>query len=108
MWSRRRVVLVASGALCLYVGSFLLFWAFPREFSLAPPDDPQHYVVTFTDNVEVHSALRRFYWPLIQVMPGRRYYPTRDEHQRARDAHEWWTSGIRPAEPGAAPDRGGR
>jgi len=66
------------------------------------------YLGTFTDNLAVHSALRRFYWLLIQVMPGHRYYPSRDEHQRARDAHEWWTSGVRPAEPGAAPDRGGR
>ena len=40
----------------------------------------------------------RFYWPLIQMLPGHRYYPTRDEHQRALDAHEWWTSGIRPAD----------
>jgi hypothetical protein len=108
MRRRRRLAIAAITALCLYVGSFLSFRAFPQEFSLAHRDDPQHYVVTFTDNVEVHSALRKFYWPLIQVMPGHRYYPTRDEHQRARDAHEWWTSGIGPAEPGVAPDRGGR
>src|SRR5262245_4325265 len=105
---KRALSIAAIAALCLYVGSFLLFRAFPHEFSLAHRDDPQHYVVTFTDNVEVHSALRRFYWTLIQVMPGHRYYPSRDELQRARDTHEWWTSGTRPAEPGAAPDRGGR
>lgn len=98
MWSRRRIVLIAIGALCLYVGSFLLFWAFPREFSLAHRDNPQHYVVTFTDNVEVHSALRRFYWPLMKLMPGHRYYPTREEYQRARVAHPWWMSGTRPVE----------
>lgn len=96
MWSKRTAMLVAAGALCLYVVSFLWFQAFPHEFSLAHRDDRQHYVVTFTDNVEVHAALRWFYWPLIQVIPGHRYYPTRDEFQRARDAHEWRSSGIRP------------
>jgi hypothetical protein len=105
---KRRLAIAAITALCLYVGSFLLFRTFPHEFSLATRDDPQHYVVTFTDNMEVHSALRNYYWPLIQVMPGHRFYPTRDELQRARDAHAWWTSGIRPAELDAAPERGGR
>jgi hypothetical protein len=108
MWSKRRLAIAAIAALCLYVGSFLLFQAFPHEFSLAHRDDPQHYVVTFTDNLEIHSALRRFFWPLIQVMPGHRYYPTREEVQRVREAHKYWTSGTRPAEPDAAPDRGSR
>ncbi len=103
---KRSLAIAAVAALCVYVGSFLLFRSFPYEFSLAHRDDPQHYVVTFTDNVEVHSALRRFYWPLIQVMPGHRYYPSRDELQLARDAHKWWTSGTRPAEPDATPHRG--
>ena len=93
---KRALTISAIAALCLYVGSFLLFRTFPHEFSLAYRDDPQHYVVTFTD------------WPLIQVMPGHRYYPRHNELQRARDAHEWWASGIRSAEPSATPDRGGR
>src|SRR5256885_1727067 len=62
MWWKRALTIASITALCLYVGSFLLFRAFPQEFSLAHRDDPQHYIVTFADNVEVHSALRKFYW----------------------------------------------
>ncbi len=61
----------------LYVSSFLLFRAFPHEFSLAPTSSPQHYVVTFTDDAEIHRALRVLYLPLIETIPGHRYYPTR-------------------------------
>jgi len=109
MLSKRKLVTVTCAALCLYVGSFLLFRAFPHKFSLAHPDTPQHDIVTFTDNVEVHAALRWFYWPLIQVMPGHRFYPTRDELQQVQHAaREFQIPEIRPAEPLAAPDRGGR
>jgi hypothetical protein len=83
---------------CFYVGSFLLFRGFPHEFSLAHRDNPQHFVVTFTNNIKVHTALRRFYWPLIQAMPGHRYYPTRDEVERYWELHENQSFGTRPAD----------
>ena len=76
----------------LYVGSFLMFQAFPHEFSLADADNPQHYTVTFTDNADVHSAMRAFYWPLIRTIPGHRYYPTRDEVEQLRRFHDSFQS----------------
>ena len=89
--SRRLGITVCVIAI-LYVGSFLMFRAFLQEFSLAHPQDPQHYVVSFSTNAEVHSVMRIVYWPLIRTIPGHRYYPTRDEVEQVRQFNEWGRS----------------
>ena len=69
-------------ATCIfYLGSFLMFRALPYEFDLAHPSDPQHYLVVFSSNTELHCAARSCYWPLIATIPGHRHYPNRQEHQ---------------------------
>src|SRR5262245_35296027 len=86
--------IVAIGPL-LYVLSFVVFQAFPYTFSLAPPQNPQHYLVVFSMNTEVHCAARAFYAPLIWAMPGHRHYPTRAEHERLK-AFSAWLSSLQP------------
>lgn len=78
---RTLMILLAVGPL-LYVGSFVAFWANPHEFDLADPSDPEHYLVIFSMNTDLHCAARTFYWPLIATVPAHRHYPSREEHER--------------------------
>ena len=77
---RTLMILLAVSALFLYVGSFLAFQATPHRFDLAK--GPQHFLVIFSMNTDLHCAARTFYSLLIASIPGYRHYPTRQEHER--------------------------
>ncbi|AMV20542.1 hypothetical protein [Planctomyces sp. SH-PL14] len=100
-----RITLVVAVLLVLYVGSFLTFRAFPEEFTLAPPDHPERWLVVFSRHPEVHGMVRWFYWPLTQWAPGHRGYPT---DTQLRNAIEFSNAlreprPVRPETPGRAP-----
>jgi len=78
----RTPMIVLALGMALYVGSYAWFWATPFQFDLAHGSDPQHYLVIFSMNTDRHCAVRAFYWPLICTVPGHRYYPNREEHEK--------------------------
>lgn len=77
----RLIAILLAIHLALYLGTFAFFRATPTEFSLAHDSDPQHSLVIFSDNTEVHCACRFLFAPLIRWIPGHRWYPDRTEHQ---------------------------
>ena len=78
----RTLMIVLAMGLTLYVSSYAWFWATPFQFDLAHGSDPQHHLVIFSMNTDRHCAFRAFYWPLISTVPGHRYYPNREEHEK--------------------------
>lgn len=78
----RLIAILLAIHVSLYVGTFAFFRATATEFSLAPASSPQHNLVLFSENTDVHCACRFLFAPLIWWMPGHRWYPDRAEHQQ--------------------------
>lgn len=80
--TRRKWCLCIAGAALVYIGSFFYFRATALEMRLANPKDTQSKIVLFTRNSNVHEILRGLYYPMIQCLPGHRYYPSKSEHRK--------------------------
>ena len=64
----------------LYVATFISFRVFRTfEFSLAPPDEPQHNIVVFSVNPSAQDLARLAYYPLIKYLPGNCVYLTGEQ-----------------------------
>lgn len=77
----RLIAILLAIHLALYLGTFAFFRATATEFSLAPASTPQHNLVFFSENTDVHCAARLFFAPLIRSIPGHCWYPDRTDHQ---------------------------
>ncbi|MCA9266179.1 MAG: hypothetical protein KDA60_20105, partial [Planctomycetales bacterium] len=63
----------------LYVGSFLSFQMFSTQSYQADGITHRHQLVLFSRNPRSHDRLRTLYAPLIEILPGGKYYPTQAE-----------------------------
>jgi len=87
----RRVLDLSFALSILYVGSFLLLRE-SRSYELPQftKRDQRHHVVVFSTEPKTQQATCNFFAPLIEVLPGSRYYPRGREMQKLlRDA---WTT----------------
>ncbi len=74
------MVFVSAACLVLYVCVFASF-RLCRTFTIdkALPEDPFRRVVIFSVYPTAQEIARSFFWPLIQLAPGRRSYPTGEQ-----------------------------
>lgn len=66
----------------LYVLSFVWFYVFhSHAFSLVPTTELKSELIIFsTKSTSMHSALRVFYFPLVQLTKNQKHVPTKEEH----------------------------
>jgi hypothetical protein len=96
------VVAVLLSTLALYTGTFLAFRIFRTyEFSLAPLDDPRSNLVVFSMEPRAQEFARILYYPLIKIVPGHCYYPTRQEMEQLGPSEDRY--GVDPIEMGDSP-----